>query len=104
MKTPGDDPLRRSGKVAFVGPQGLQFPGEFEITAMGSVGMGLEARVPALLTQEAGVQLVEDSVVVRPSKRGHFVAVRVRFQARTRAEYERAQRVLRADPEIHYTL
>ncbi len=104
MKTSGDGPLRHNGQMASVGPQGFQFPGEFEITAMGSVGIGLETRVPALLTQEAGVHLVEDSVVVRPSKKGHFVAVKVSFQARTRAEYERAHQVLRADPEIRYTI
>ncbi len=104
MKTHDNGRLRRSGRTASVDPQGFQFPGEFEITAMGSVGIGLEARVPALLVQEAGVQLVEESVVVRLSKKGHFVAVKVRFQARTRAEYERAHQVLRADPEICYTL
>ncbi len=104
MKTHGNGPLRRSRRTASVDPQGLQFPGKFEITAMGAVGIGLEARVPALLAQEAGVQLVADSVVVRPSKKGNFVAVKLRFLARTRAEYERAHQVLRADPEIRYTL
>lgn len=104
MKSHGSGRFQRSGRTVSVDPQGFQFPGEFEITAMGSVGIGLEARVPALLAQEAGVQLVGDGVVVRPSKKGNFVAVRVRFHARSRVEYERAHQVLRADPEIRYTL
>jgi len=104
MKTHGNGRLRRSGRTVSVDSQGFQFPGEFEITAMGAVGIGLEARIPALLAQQAGVQLLGDGVVVRPSKKGNFVAVRVRFHARSRAEYERAHRVLRADPEIRYTL
>ncbi len=84
--------------------EGFSFPGEFEIAAMGRADAGLEARVPALLQGEAGVALVPDTLSVRPSREGQYVSVRVRFMACTRADYERAHAVLRADPDIRYTL
>ena len=84
--------------------KGFSFPGEFEIAAMGCAGTGLEARVPGLLRHEAGLAVIADSLSVRPSNAGQYVAVRVRFVARTRADYERAHAVLRADPDIRYTL
>ena len=84
--------------------QGFRFPGEFEITAMGRTGADLETRVPVLLLREAGLELVTGSLHVRVSPGGRYVAVRVRFVAAARADYERAHAVLRADPDIRYTL
>lgn len=84
--------------------EGFSFPGEFEIAAMGASGLGLEARVPGLLRHEAGLEVIEDSLSVRASGAGRYIAVRVRFRAETRADYDRAHAVLRADPDIRYTL
>ncbi|MBU6403120.1 MAG: DUF493 family protein [Metallibacterium scheffleri] len=83
---------------------GFSFPGEFEIAAMGRAGLGLEARVPSLLRHEAGLRVIDDSLDVRVSGGGRYVAVRVRFVAAARDDYERAHAVLRADPDIRYTL
>ncbi len=84
--------------------QGFRFPGEFEIAAMGRAGADLETRVPALLLREAGLEVIADSLSVRLSRGGQYVAVRVRFVATVRADYERAHAVLRADPDVRYTL
>ena len=35
--------------------KGFQFPGEFEITAMGPAGSGLEEQIPALLEERQPV-------------------------------------------------
>jgi putative lipoic acid-binding regulatory protein len=83
---------------------GFSFPGEFEIAAMGRADRGLEARVPGLLRGEAGLRVIEDSLSARPSSGGQYVAVRVRFVAASRDDYMRAHAVLRADPDIRYTL
>ncbi len=99
-----DEVVNSDAACTLLPGDGFHFPGEFEIAAMGRAGVGLEARVPGLLRHEAGLSVVEDSVSVRPSRAGQYIAVRVRFFAASRAEYERAHAVLRADPDIRYTL
>lgn len=83
--------------------QGFQFPGEFEIKAMGHADAELEKRVPAILA-DLGLVLVEDSVTVRASSGGLYVSVGVCFNCQTREEYNAAHAALRADPAIRYTL
>jgi len=82
---------------------GFQFPGVFEITAMGSVAAHLETEIPRLLTA-AGIKVVDESVSMRPSSGGRYVAVKLRFHARDRAQYETAHTALREHPEIKWTL
>lgn len=83
--------------------QGFQFPGTFEIAAMGQAGAGLESRVPSLL-QGLGLAVVDDSLRVRASSAGHYVAVHVRFHCPTREDYDAAHATLRAEDDIRYTL
>ena len=83
--------------------QGFQFPGEFEISAMGAAEAGLAEGVPAALAA-AGFALIADSLQCRPSRQGHYVAVRVRFHAGSREDYERAHAVLRELPGVKWTL
>ena len=83
--------------------EGFVFPGEFEITAVGRAGVGLEERVPALLAA-AGLTVIAGSRRLRPSREGHYVAVSVGFSALSRDAYDGAHRVLRADPDVRYTL
>lgn len=83
--------------------QGFQFPGTFEIAAMGRAGVGLERRVPALL-QSLGLAVVADSLRSRPSSKGHYVAVHVRFECPSRDMYQAAHTVLRDEHDIRYTL
>ncbi len=82
---------------------GFQFPGVFEISAMGAVGAGLESEIPRLLA-DAGLEVVEGSVSTRPSSGGRYVAVKLRFRAADRAEYEAAHEALRSHPEVKWTL
>ncbi|MCD9032073.1 DUF493 family protein [Luteimonas sp. Y-2-2-4F] len=82
---------------------GFQFPGEFEITAMGPANAGLEAEIPRLL-QAAGLTVLDESIHWRESSGGRFVSVRLSFRAASREEYETAHTALREHPEVRWTL
>jgi Uncharacterized conserved protein len=82
---------------------GFQFPGVFEITAMGAAGAGLEAEVPRVL-REAGIRVLEETLSLRESSGGRYVSVRLSFHAADRAQYEAAHVALRAHPEVKWTL
>ncbi|MCW8806492.1 MAG: DUF493 family protein, partial [Rhodanobacter sp.] len=79
--------------------QGFQFPGEFEITAVGSASANLPTRVPQLLEQ-AGLHVLHESVRHRHSAAGNFVSVTVSFRCDSRQQYEAAHHALRASPDI----
>lgn len=82
---------------------GFQFPGVFEITAMGPAGVGLEERVPQLL-EAVGIGVLRETVAARNSSGGRFVSIRLSFEAADRERYEAAHAALRADPAIKWTL
>jgi len=82
---------------------GFQFPGEFEITAMGPAGSGLEEIIPSLL-ESADLAVLRETVSTRESSGGKFVSVRVTFRAESREQYEVAHAVLRGHPEVKWTL
>jgi putative lipoic acid-binding regulatory protein len=83
--------------------KGFQFPGVFEITAMGPASAGLEAVIPQELGA-AGLVVLHETVRSRASSAGRFVSVSVSFRANSRAEYEAAHVALRAHPEVKWTL
>ena len=83
--------------------QGFQFPGEFEITAVGSASADLPRHVPQLL-ERAGLHVLHETVRHRHSGAGNFVSVTVTFRCDNREQYEAAHHALRADAEIRYTL
>ena len=83
--------------------QGFQFPGAFEITAVGQANAGLEQRVPELIAG-LGVAVVAGAGRVRPSSNGNFVSVSVTFTCPSREMYEAAHAVLREDPRVKWTL
>jgi len=83
--------------------KGFQFPGEFEITAMGNAGADLPVHVPRLL-EGAGLHVLHETVRYKHSANGNYVSVTVSFRAQTREQYDAAHTVLRADPDIRYTL
>lgn len=83
--------------------KGFQFPGVFEITAMGPVEAHLEQLIPRELA-EAGLTVLQETVRSRASSAGRFVSVTVSFQADSRAEYDAAHVALRAHPDIKWTL
>ena len=83
--------------------QGFQFPGVFEITALGNAAADLAARVPALLAG-IGLPVLDGSLRTRPSREGNYLSVTVSFTCADRAQYDAAHAVLRADPDIRWTL
>ena len=82
---------------------GFQFPGTFEITAMGPATAGLETEIPKLLTA-AGIDVLHETISWRESSGGKFVSVKLSFRADDRAQYEAAHAALREHPEVKWTL
>jgi uncharacterized protein len=82
---------------------GFQFPGVFEITAMGPADRGLEERIPQIL-EATGVAVLRETVAARNSSGGKFVSIRISIEAQDREQYEAAHAALRAEPDIKWTL
>ncbi|MEP6939145.1 MAG: DUF493 family protein [Rudaea sp.] len=83
--------------------QGFQFPGAFEITAVGKAHAGLEERMPELIAA-LGLSVLNGSLRTRPSSEGHYVSISVTFTCPSRELYEAAHSALRADPAVRWTL
>ena len=83
--------------------QGFQFPGVFEITAMGRADADLERRVPEIV-ESVGVSVIAGSQRVRPSREGNYLAVSVSFTCPDREHYDAAHVALRASDGIRWTL
>jgi len=83
--------------------KGFQFPGEFEITAVGNTSANLPELVPQLL-QSVGLQVLHETVRQRESSGGNYVSVTVSFRCDNREQYEAAHQVLRDSPDIRHTL
>ena len=82
---------------------GFQFPGTFELSAMGAANIGLEHELPRLL-QLAGIDVLNERVSWKHSSNGKYVSVRIAFKADDRAQYDAAHRALREHPEVKWTL
>lgn len=82
---------------------GFQFPGEFELTAVGAASANLPTHVPQLL-ERAGLHVLHETVRHRHSGAGNFVSVTVTVRCDSREQYEAAHHALRASPDIRYTL
>ena len=82
---------------------GFQFPGTFELSAMGTAGIGLEAELPKLLAA-AGVEVLEERIQWKHSSNGKYVSVRMSFRAESRAQYDAAHQALRGHPEVKWTV
>jgi len=82
---------------------GFQFPGTFELSAMGAADKGLETELPKLLSA-AGVEVVEESIQWKHSSNGKYVSVRIGFRAESREQYDAAHQALRDHPEVKWTL
>ena len=83
--------------------QGFQFPGVFEITAVGNAAADLAARVPALINT-LGLSVLDGSVRSRPSREGNYLSVTLSFTCPNREKYDAVHETLRADPDIRWTL
>ena len=82
---------------------GFQFPGTFELSAMGTADTGLESELPKLLA-DAGIEVLNESISWKHSSNGRYVSVRIGFRAESRAPYDAAHDALRAHPEVKWTI
>ena len=82
---------------------GFQFPGTFELSAMGAANIGLEHELPRLL-QLAGIDVLNERVSWKHSSNGKYMSVRIAFKADDRAQYDAAHEALRNHPEVKWTL
>ncbi|CAJ22358.1 putative secreted protein [Xanthomonas euvesicatoria pv. vesicatoria str. 85-10] len=82
---------------------GFQFPGTFELSAMGTAERGLETELPRLLAA-TGVELLQESVSWKHSSSGKYVSVKIGFRAESREQFEAAHQALRDHPEVKWTL
>ena len=83
--------------------KGFQFPGVFEITALGPSSAALDREIPRLLAG-AGLDVLHETVKTRPSSAARFMSVTISFRAKSRADYDAAHEALRAHPEVKWTL
>ena len=82
---------------------GFQFPGVFELSAMGEAARHLEQALPKALIY-AGVDVVSEEVNWKHSSTGKFVSVRIAFRAENREAYDRAHEALREHPDVKWTI
>ncbi len=82
---------------------GFQFPGTFELSALGPADSGLERVLPQLLS-DAGIDVQSETVQWKHSSNGKYVSVRIGFRADSREQYDLAHQVLRDHPEVRWTL
>jgi putative lipoic acid-binding regulatory protein len=83
--------------------QGFQFPGAFEVTAMGKADADLEHRVVRIIT-DLGLSVIDGSLRTRTSAEGNYVSVSITFTCPSREKYDAVHAALRADPAIRWTL
>ena len=74
---------------------GFQFPGTFELSAMGAADKHLEADLPRHL-MDAGIEVLHETVNWKHSSSGKYVSVRISFRANSREDYDRAHLALPA--------
>ena len=82
---------------------GFQFPGEFQLSAMGTADAGLERELPQRLL-DAGFEVLSERIQWKHSSNGKYVSVRLVFLADSREAYDRAHQLLRDHPGVEWTL
>lgn len=83
--------------------QAYEFPGVFELSAMGASDGGIADILPDLVTA-AGGQVLAGSLSSRPSSEGNFVAVRISFLAADRAQLDAVHEAVRQHPSVKWLL
>ena len=82
---------------------GFQFPGVFELCAMGTAEAELERTLPPLL-EAAGIKVRHEETSVRASSGGRYVSVRIVFDAADREQHDAAHAILRQHPQVKWTV
>lgn len=83
--------------------RGFEFPGAFEVTAVGKAHAGLEERIAQIVAAQ-GVTVLDGSLRTRPSAEGNYVSVSVTFTCPSREKFEAVHAALRADSAVRWTL
>lgn len=83
--------------------QGFQFPGRFEIAAMGASDALIDAVLLTVL-QDLGLTVFPETLRQRPSAKGNYISISVHFEAHSREDYDAAHGALRAHPAVKWTL
>ncbi len=101
---PAFGPIMSGMEIKSDNPEhGYQFPGTFEVSAMGAANIGLERELPQLL-QNAGIEVLEERITWKHSSNEKYVSVRIAFTAESREQYDAAHEALRNHPEVKWTL
>ncbi len=104
LGSPSAGPIIHAMEIKSDNPEhGFQFPGTFELSAMGAAEAGLERELPQLLI-DAGIQVEAETIQWKHSSNGKYVSVRIAFTAQSREQYDLAHQVLRDHPEVKWTL
>ena len=104
LGSPGPVPIIAPMEIKSDNPEhGFQFPGTFELSAMGAADQDLETVLPTLLL-DAGIEVLHESVSWKHSSNGRYVSVRISFRADNREQFDLAHQVLRDHPEVKWTL
>ena len=88
---------------AALSEHGFQFPGSFQLSAMGSATCSLETVLPRLL-MAAGVAVRQEHTRSRYSSNKRYVSVTLVFFASNRAALDKAYAVIRAHPDVQWVL
>ncbi|MDZ3823395.1 MAG: DUF493 family protein [Pseudoxanthomonas sp.] len=83
--------------------EAYDFPGTFEVSAMGSAGAGIEQALPELVTA-AGAQVLAGTLRVRESSAGNYVAVHINFLAADREQFNAVIESVRGHPGVKWLL
>ena len=83
--------------------QGFQFPGTFQLCAMGLAASALEDALPRLLI-DAGVRVDEKKTQYRYSSNKRYVSVTLEFIAPSRFVLEQVQSMIKAHPDVQWVL
>lgn len=80
-------------------PEGMTFPCDFMVKAMGLSEPGFDALVVEIV-QRHGPQVREGAVSSKPSKNGKYVSVSVSFQAESREQLDAIYDALTAHDKV----
>lgn len=83
--------------------EAYEFPGAFEISAMGAADAGIAEILPDLV-ESAGAQVLAGTLRTRSSSGGNYVAVHLNFLAASREQLDAVYDVVRENPAVRWIL
>lgn len=83
--------------------EAYEFPGAFELSAMGASDAGIADALPNLI-EGAGAQVLAGSLTAHPSSNGNYVAVRISFLAASREQLDAVHDAVRDHPGVKWLI